>query len=80
MKLPLGLLIGTAATALVVHYLNTEEGQALIEKIKKDAEELGANLGGLANDLFEKGKSLANIQDDTPALPVNPSEKMLMNY
>lgn len=57
MKFTLGLLIGTAATAVVIHYINSFEGRALINRVKNDADELGDNLQALKEGLVEKGKS-----------------------
>ncbi len=58
MKFTLGLLVGVAATAFVAHYLNSREGQALVDRVKQDADELGDNLVALKEGLIEKGKSL----------------------
>ena len=58
MKFTFGLLIGAVATAVVAHYLNSREGQALINKVKQDADEVGDNLHALTEGLIEKGKSI----------------------
>lgn len=58
MKFTLGLLLGASVGAAVVHYLNTAEGKALVKKVKTDADEVGDNLTGLADDLVMKTKSL----------------------
>ena len=58
MKFTLGLLIGAAAVAVVAHYLNSKEGQALINKVKRDADEVGDNLYALTEGLAEKGNSI----------------------
>ncbi len=58
MKFTLGVLLGATVTAIIIHYLNTEEGKALVDKVKKDAEEVSDNLSELAENLVEKGKSI----------------------
>ena len=58
MKFTFGLLAGIAIGAAVVHYLNTREGKALVDKIKDDADEIGEELSSFAEDLVEKGKSI----------------------
>ncbi|MBV9988891.1 MAG: YtxH domain-containing protein [Chitinophagaceae bacterium] len=58
MKISLGLLLGAAVAGIVVHYLNTPEGKAFVDRVKKDAEDLGGNLNGTVDDLVSKGKSI----------------------
>ena len=58
MKFTLGLLIGASVGAAVVHYLNTYEGKALVNKIKNDADEASENLSGMADQLVSKTNSL----------------------
>lgn len=58
MKFTLGLLLGAAAGAAVVHYLNTTEGKLLTNKVKRDANQLSENLSDLADGIVEKGKSI----------------------
>lgn len=61
LKFTLGLLIGAAAGAAVVHFLNTEEGKAFAGKLKRDISEVEEELTVMAEDLIQKGK---NIMDD----------------
>ena len=58
MKFTLGLLLGAAAGAAVVHYLNTTEGKLLVNKVKRDADNISDNISDLADGLVEKGRSL----------------------
>lgn len=58
MKFTLGLIIGASIGAAVVHYLNTLEGKALVNKIKNDVDEAGENLSGMADQLVNKTNSL----------------------
>jgi hypothetical protein len=58
MKISLGLLLGAAVAGVVVHYLNTPEGKAFVDRVKKDADDLGGNLSGTVDDLVNKGKSI----------------------
>jgi hypothetical protein len=56
-KFAFGLLIGIAAGAAIVHYLETEEGKAFADRIKKDLSDLGDNLEEMASDIVAKGRS-----------------------
>jgi hypothetical protein len=56
-KFALGLILGAAAGAAIMHYLDTEEGKAFVKKIKRDLNDLEENLADLKDDLVEKGKS-----------------------
>jgi hypothetical protein len=51
-------IAGLAIGAAVVHFLNTEEGKALIRRFKKDVESVEDDLTSLSEGLMEKGKSL----------------------
>ncbi len=64
MKFTLGFILGASVGAAVVHYLNTSEGKALVNKVKADAEEVSENLTGLADDLAAKTKSLIGKGDE----------------
>jgi gas vesicle protein len=70
MKFTLGLLLGAAVGAVVVHYLNTTEGKALVSKVKKDAGEMGDNLTEFTDDLVQKGKSLMGNHEKVDEEPV----------
>lgn len=63
MKFTLGLILGASVGAVVVYYLNTAEGKALVNKVKNDADEVSENLTGLADDLVSKTKSLIGKAD-----------------
>lgn len=58
MKFTLGFLLGASVGAAVVHYLNSNEGIALVNKVKDDVNEVSDNLTGLADDIVNKGKSI----------------------
>lgn len=64
MKFTLGLLIGASVGAAVVHYLNTAEGKALVNKVKNDADEAGENLYSIADQLASKTKSLLGVAEE----------------
>ena len=57
MKFTLGFLLGASVGAAVVHYLNSKEGIALVNKVKEDVSEVSNNLSGLADDIVNTGKS-----------------------
>jgi gas vesicle protein len=59
-KFVAGLLIGAAAGAAIIHFLNTEEGKAFTQKLKKDAADVEDELASMADDLIHKGKSFMN--------------------
>lgn len=84
MKFTLGLLLGAVTAAAVVHYLNTTEGKALINRVKKDADEVGDNLTEFADDLVDKGKSILGKKEDESVetivvvgLDTEPMQRML---
>lgn len=64
MKFTLGLVIGASVGAAVVHYLNTLEGKALVNKIKNDADEAGENLSGMADQLVSKTNSILGKSEE----------------
>jgi gas vesicle protein len=64
MKFTLGLVIGASVGAAIVHYLNTPEGKALVNKVKKDADEVSENVTGLAEDIVQKTKSIIGKRED----------------
>ena len=64
MKFTLGLVIGASVGAAVVHYLNTAEGKALVNKVKNDAGEAGENLYGIADQLATKTKSIMGMAEE----------------
>ena len=57
MKFTLGFLLGASVGAAVVHYLNSIEGIALVNKVKEDVSEVSDNLNGLADTIVNTGKS-----------------------
>lgn len=62
-KFAFGLLIGIAAGAAIIHYLETEEGKAFADRIKKDLSDLGDNLEDLASDVIAKGRSFMDTTE-----------------
>jgi hypothetical protein len=56
-KFTLGLILGVAAGAAIMHYLDTEEGKAFVRKIKGDLSDLEDNLADLKEDIVGKTKS-----------------------
>lgn len=65
-KFTMGLLLGAAAGAAIIHYLDTPEGQAMAERIKKDISGIGDKLDDLAADIMEKGKSFMEADMSEP--------------
>lgn len=64
MKISLGLLIGAATAAIVVHYLNSPEGKAFVDRVKRDVEDMGDNVNDMVDELVTKGKSVfGNVQE-----------------
>jgi hypothetical protein len=63
-KFVAGLLIGAAAGAAIVHYLNTAEGRAFTQKLKEDAAGVEDELAAMADDLVKKGKSFMNDMEE----------------
>ena len=57
-------IAGLAIGAAIVHFLNTEEGQALIGRVKKDAAKVEDDLTTLTDGLIQKGRSLVGITDE----------------
>jgi hypothetical protein len=57
-------IAGLAIGAAIVHFLNTEEGQALIGRVKKDAAKVEDDLTTLTDGLLQKGRSLVGITDE----------------
>jgi hypothetical protein len=60
----MGLLIGAAAGALLMHYLNTPEGKAFAERVKDDIGEMGEKVSDFAEDIIEKGKSIIQSEEE----------------
>ncbi len=58
MKFTLGFLLGASVGAAVVHYLNSNEGIALVNKVKDDVSGVSENLTGLAEGFVNTGKSI----------------------
>jgi gas vesicle protein len=65
MKFTLGLLLGATVGAAVVHYLNTSEGKALVDKVKEDVDDVSCSISGIADDIVSKGKSLLGKTEET---------------
>lgn len=52
-------IIGLAAGAAVVYFLQTEKGKAFMESVQKEAGSIGDCIADLAGDLFKKGSAVA---------------------
>jgi hypothetical protein len=63
-KFAMGLLIGAAAGAVLMHYLNTPEGKAFVEKVKDDISEMGEKVSDVAEDIIEKGRSIIQADEE----------------
>lgn len=62
-KFVAGILIGAAAGAAIIHFLNTKEGKEIVEDLKKDAAKFEEEFTNLAEDLIQKGKSFVGDLD-----------------
>jgi hypothetical protein len=58
-------LIGLAAGAAVVYFLQTDKGKAFMESVQKEAGNMGDYIADLAGDLFKKGSTTASDAADT---------------
>ena len=67
MKLAVCLILGAAAAGAIVYFLSTEEGKAFADKVKKDATDLGGNIGGAVDELIKKGKSIIGNAEEQVA-------------
>ena len=68
-KFTLGLILGVAAGAAIMHYLDTEEGRAFVGKIKSDLSDLEGNIADLKEDIAGKAKS-AFEREEVPTVNV----------
>lgn len=66
-KFTLGLILGVAAGAAIMHYLDTEEGKAFVKKIKSDLSDLEENLADLKEDIVGKAKSAFGDKEEMGA-------------
>ena len=66
MKFTLGFILGAATAAVIVHYLNSEEGEAMVEKLKKDGGDLGNKLAELGKEMISEAKSAVGIKTEGP--------------
>lgn len=68
MKFTLGFLFGAAIGGIVVHYLRSEEGSALTDRIRQDANDISERLADIGNTISEKARNLTGKQPaDLPA-------------
>ncbi|MES2330199.1 MAG: YtxH domain-containing protein [Bacteroidota bacterium] len=52
-----GVLLGAVAGTALVLFLNSEKGKELIKDLKDGAEKIKDDLGDLADDVVQKGRS-----------------------
>ncbi|NCI49963.1 hypothetical protein GWC95_08520 [Sediminibacterium roseum] len=64
----LKFIAGLALGAIVVHFLNTEEGKAFICRLKTDINKAEDGLTDLAEGLVQKGKEFINGKPETEEL------------
>jgi hypothetical protein len=64
MKFTLGFILGAAAAAVIVQYLNSEEGEAMVEKVKKDAGEMGEKLTSFGKEIVQEAKTAMGAKGD----------------
>jgi gas vesicle protein len=76
MKFTFGLLAGIAVGAAMAHYLTSKEGSALIDKIKEDIDGVSEKISSLAENIVEKGKSIAGT--GPAASPVIVEENIVL--
>ncbi len=55
-----GLLLGAIAGTALVLFLNSEKGKELVRDLKEGAGKMQEDLGELADDLLQKGKSFVD--------------------
>jgi bifunctional DNA-binding transcriptional regulator/antitoxin component of YhaV-PrlF toxin-antitoxin module len=60
----LKFIAGLAVGAVIVHFLNTEEGKAFLCRFKKDINKAEEEITGLAEGLVQKGKDLINGREE----------------
>jgi bifunctional DNA-binding transcriptional regulator/antitoxin component of YhaV-PrlF toxin-antitoxin module len=68
----LKFIAGLAIGAVVVHFLNTEEGKAFLCRFKKDINKAEDEISGLAESLVQKGKDLINGKEESAEETVTP--------
>lgn len=56
----LKFIAGIALGAVIVHFLNTEEGKAFIGRFKSDVNKAEEGISNLAEGLVQKGRELIN--------------------
>jgi hypothetical protein len=61
----LKFIAGLALGAVIVHFLNTEEGKAFICRFKSDVNKAEDEITGLAEGLIQKGKDFINGKEET---------------
>ena len=66
-KFTLGLIMGAAAGAAIMHYLDTEEGKAFVRKIRNDLGDLEESLADLKEDIAGKARSAFGDAEETAA-------------
>lgn len=59
-----GLLIGAAATAAIIHFLDTEEGKAFVSKLKKDAARVEEDILAMADDIANNPRDFMNDMEE----------------
>jgi len=64
-------LAGVALGAVIVHFLNTDEGKAFINRFRSDVKRTEEGLSEIAENLVQKGKDLINgagekIEEEIP--------------
>ncbi|MEO7532046.1 MAG: YtxH domain-containing protein [Sediminibacterium sp.] len=55
-----GILLGALAGTAVVLFLNSEKGKELVKDLKEGAVNMKEDLGNLADELLQKGKSVVD--------------------
>jgi hypothetical protein len=69
-KFTLGLILGVAAGAAIMHYLDTEEGKAFVKKIKGDLGDLEDSLADLKEDIVSKTRSTFGDKEGISSDPI----------
>jgi predicted choloylglycine hydrolase len=68
----LKFIAGLALGAVIVHFLNTEEGKAFLSRFKSDVNKAEDEITGLAEGLIQKGKDLINGKQETEEEIISP--------
>lgn len=78
----LKFIAGIALGAVIVHFLNTEEGKAFVGRFKSDINKAEEGISDLADGLVQKGRELIHgkpemVEIETPLIVVVESNPVV---